>query len=90
MEGQVNKKDRLYFARIIPSVGIYDVCDVIVRTATDNWFVACDKKDKHAYLFSNKELDKTVFKSRLEALEKVTEAEKNKRIINEDTYYEEF
>ena len=29
MEGQVNKKDRLYFARIIPSVGIYDVCDVI-------------------------------------------------------------
>ena len=35
-------------------------------------------------------LDKTVFKSRLEALEKVTEAEKNKRIINEDTYYEEF
>ena len=90
MEGQVNKKDRLYFARIIPSVGIYDVCDVIVRTATDNWFVACDKKDKHAYLFSNKELDKAVFKSRLEALEKVTEAEKNQRIINEDTYYEEF
>lgn len=90
MEGQVNKKDILYFSRIIPSVGIYDVCDVIVRTATDNWFVACDKKDKHAYLFSNKELDKTVFKSRLEALEKVTEAEKNKRIINEDTYYEEF
>lgn len=60
MEGQVNKKDMLYFARIIPSVGIYDVCDVIVRTATDNWFVACDKKEKH------------------------------KRIINEDTYYEEF
>ncbi|EGC75630.1 hypothetical protein HMPREF0490_00829 [Lachnospiraceae bacterium 6_1_37FAA] len=90
MEGQVNKKDRLYFARIIPSVGIYDVCDVIVRTATNQLSVACDKKDKHAYLFSNKELDKTVFKSRLEALEKVTEAEKNKRIINEDTYYEEF
>lgn len=32
MEGQVNKKDILYFSRIIPSVGIYDVCDVIVRT----------------------------------------------------------
>lgn len=48
------------------------------------------KKDKHAYLFSNNELGKTVFTSRLEALEKVTEAEKNKRIINEDTYYEEF
>lgn len=44
MEEQLKKKDRLYFARIIPSVGIYDVCDVIVRTATDNWFVACDKK----------------------------------------------
>lgn len=36
MEEQLKKKDRLYFARIIPSVGIYDVCDVIVRTATDN------------------------------------------------------
>lgn len=44
MEEQLKKKDRLYFARIIPSAGIYDVCDVIVRTATDNWFVACDKK----------------------------------------------
>lgn len=90
MEEQLKKKDRLYFARIIPSAGIYDVCDVIVRTATDNWFVACDKKDKHAYLFSNNELDKNVFTSRLEALEKVNEAEKNKGIINEDTYYEEF
>lgn len=90
MEEQLKKKDRLYFARIIPSAGIYDVCDVIVRTATDNWFVACDKKDKHAYLFSNNELDKNVFTSRLEALEKVTEAEKNKKIISEDTYYEEF
>ena len=48
----LKKKDKLYYARIMPTVGVYDVCDLIVRTVEDTWFIGVDKHDKHAYLFS--------------------------------------
>ena len=43
-------KNHLYYARIIPKSGIYDVCELIIRTITDDYFVGIDKMDKHAYL----------------------------------------
>ena len=49
-----------------------------------------DKRDKRVYLFSNKDLNKTVFTERKEALQKVKEAEKNKKRIVFETEYEEY
>lgn len=86
----MKKKDIVYYARIIPNSDTYDVCELIIRTVENDWFVGIDKRDKHAYLFSNNALDKDVFYDRKCALKKVKEAEKNKKNLNYETYYEEY
>lgn len=86
----IKKKDIVYFARIIPTTGIYEICELIIRTVTDEWFVGTDKRDKHAYLFSNKSINNKVFLQRKDALAKVKEAEKNKVYISDETEYEEY
>ena len=86
----LKKKDVVYYTRIIPTSGIYDVLELIIRTVEDDWFVGMEKRDKQAFLFKDNELNKTVFVNRKEALRIVQEAEKNKKAINEETFYEEF
>ena len=83
-------KNHLYYARIIPKSGIYDVCELIIRTITDDYFVGIDKRDKHAFLFGYNAIDDTVFDDRNLALNKVKEAEKHKLNISDETYYEEY
>lgn len=91
MGESINIKDTLYYARIIPTVGIFDVCQLIVRTVTDDYFVGCDKVDKHAYLLHFSDLNETVFRSRKQALELVLAAEKNnKNKICNEILYEEY
>lgn len=87
---QLKKKDILYYARIIPKTRIYEVCEVVVRTIKENWFVAIDKRDKHAYLFAYDDVDKILFSDRKDALIKVIETEKNAPHICYETYYEEY
>ena len=88
---RLKKKDRVYFARILPTSGMYDVIELIIRTVEDTWFVGIDKRDKHAYLFYETDIDKTIFIERNKALEKVKYAEsKRKDVISDETYYEEY
>lgn len=86
----LKKKDKVYYARIIPTVGIYEVCELKIRTVKDNWFVGVDKRDKRAYLFANSEIDNLVFMDRNRALEKVQIAETSKKNISDEKYYEEY
>ena len=85
-----NKKDTVYYARIIPTTGIYEVCELHIRTVEDDYFVGIDKRDKHAYLFGYNAIDDTVLKKKKNALKKVRDAEKNKVEVSEETYYEEY
>lgn len=87
---KVKKKDKLYYAQILPRVGVYNVLEIIVRSVYDTYFVGIEKRDKHAYLFDFKELNKTIFTNRKEALDIVQIAEDNKRTVSEETYYEEY
>lgn len=48
----MNKNDIVYYAHIIPQLGIYDVCEIIIRTIEEDYFAGIDKHDKRAYLFS--------------------------------------
>lgn len=75
----VKVKDILYYARIIPTVGIFDVCQLIIRTVRKDYFVGCDKVDKHAYLFNYSDLGEVVFHDRKQALNKVLAAEANNK-----------
>lgn len=89
----LHKKDVVYYTRIMPTIGTYDVCDLIIRTVTNEYFVGIDKYDKHAYLFPYSAINNTIYLNRLEALEKVTEEENNKKNsqdTDEEYYYEEY
>lgn len=82
--------DTLYYARIMPPVGTYEVLDLRVITAKDEYFTCIDKRDKRAYIFSYKNINKHVFMQRSKAVKKVKDAEMNKTKINTETYYEEY
>lgn len=75
---ELHKYDMVYYARIIPTTGVYEVCELIIRTIADTYFVGTDKRDKRAYLLLYKNLNKTVFKERNNALKIVKNAEKNR------------
>ena len=86
----LKRKDIVYYARILPSSNVYDILELKIRTVEDNWFVGIEKRDKQAFLFHDKDIDKTIFTDRKKALKVVQEAEKRKKTINEETYYEEY
>ena len=87
----MKRKDIVYYARIHPTLGVYEVLELLVRVVETGWFSAMDKRDKRVYLFADKDLNKTVFVDRKEALMVVKEAEKNKRkltfTINDNDEY---
>lgn len=89
-EIELNKKDIVYYARAMINVGIFEVIELKVRTVADDYFTGIDDKTKHAFIFNMSDLNRTVFFDRREALKVVKEAEKNKRNISEETYYEEY
>ena len=75
----MKRKDIVYYARIQPTLGVYEVLELLVRVVETGWFSAMDKRDKRVYLFADKDLNKTVFADRKEALTLVKKAEKNKK-----------
>ena len=82
--------DIVYYARIMPTLGIYDVCELKIRTVTDTYFVGTDKRDKRAYLFSYNAVGKYIFSKRKDAVEKVITAEESSPKDSKETYYEEY
>ena len=87
----LKKKDILYYTKILPSVGIYEICELKVRTVEDDYFVGIDKHDKHAYLLNYSAFGTTVFEDRKVALKVVQEAEKKKtKVVSNESYYEEY
>lgn len=87
---QLKKKDILYFACILNNTRTYEVCEFVIRTISDTWFVGIDKKDKYAYLFSYNDIDSILFFKREEALLKEVNAEENFNVLSSEKYYEEY
>ena len=86
----ITKGQIVYYARILPNLGVYDVIDLKIRTVEKDWFCGTDKFSKQAFLFDNEDLEHIVFIDRKSALEFVKDAEKNKTQFNTETYYEEY
>ena len=82
--------DIVYYARIMPTLGTYDVCELKIRTVTDTYFVGTDKRDKRAYLFSYNAVGKCIFSNRQDAVHKVITAEESSPKVSKETYYEEY
>ena len=81
----LQKHKTVYYARIIPQTYIYEVCELIIRTIEDDYFVG----DKHAYLLTYNDLDK-VFTKRTDALSVVKSAESKKPKVKSELFYEEY
>lgn len=86
----IKKGDIVYYARILPPVGIYEVCELMIRSLYDDCFVGVDKRDKHSYSFSYNRLNDIVFSDRKVCLQKVIEAEKNAPQVSDEREYEEY
>ena len=82
--------DIVYYARIMPTLGIYDVCELKIRTVTDTYFVGMDKRDKRAYLFSYNTVGKCIFSNRKDAVDKTNLAEESSPRVSKETFYEEY
>lgn len=90
-KGDVKKGSVVYYARVLPTVGIYDLCELKIRTVTDNYFCGADKRDKHAYLFGYNSLNTTIFNNRADCLTKVKDAQENApKEVNYEKEYEEY
>ena len=86
----MRKGDKVYYARILPQTETYEVVDCKVRMVEDTWFSCTEDREQHAFLFSNNDIGKTVFYDRLEALEKVVEAESVAPKVSGEIEYEEY
>lgn len=70
MTQQLHKNDILYYARIMPTLGLYDVYELKIRTINEEnrWFCGMEKRTKIAYLFS---YDNIIEKKLLKQLNKL-------------------
>lgn len=77
----LRKGDIVFYARCIPENGLYEVCELKIRTVNqkEGWIVGVDKRDKRAYLLTKNEISKRVFEERKDALDAVLlEEDKNR------------
>ena len=87
---QLTKGDIIYYARIMPNLGIFDVYELKIRTIADTYFVGTDKRDKKAFLLPYSAIGEYVFVSRKDAVDKAIIVEENAPKISKETYYEEY
>ncbi len=73
------KGDIVYYARIFPKTGTFEVDELRIRTVEETYFVGTEKDSRQAFLFSYDAMDDEIFLDRDEALAKVKQAEKENK-----------
>lgn len=74
----------VFWSRIHHNTGIYEVCELKVRTVYENSFVGVDKDSRQAHIISYDECDISVFDDRATAVAVVKEAEKRRKKFTVD------
>ena len=88
---KIKKGTVVYYAQCLEPCAVFEVLELRIRTVEDNWFVGIENKTKHAYLFYESSIGKTIFFDRKEALDVVKAAEKNcKKRFSDEKFYEEY
>lgn len=75
----IKKGEKIYYARALQKVDIYELCELNIRTVKENWFAAYEDKSKQVFLFSNKDIGNIVFTIRKDALVRLNETKKKGR-----------
>ena len=87
LKEKLKVNDIVFATRIMPTLGVYDLCEITIRYVTDTWFTGVDKRDKRVYSFTLKDYEKRIFKNRQDALRVIKCAEnenKHRRIFTID------
>lgn len=71
----MEKGDMVYWARIIPQTGTFDVVDLKIRTVQDTYFVGVEDKSSQAFPFSPNDIGEVIFSNRADAVALVKEAQ---------------
>ena len=80
----ISNHSTVFWARIIPETGTYEVDELRIRTVADTYFVGSEKYTRQAFLFPHSDYGKVVFQDRETALKLVKEAEKYKKSFEID------
>ena len=86
MSNELKKGDIIYYARIMPNLGIFDVYELKIRTIEYTYFVGTDKRDKRAFLLPYSAIGEDVFIERKDAVDKAISAEENAPRVSKETY----
>ena len=86
----ITLKDHVYYARVLPNAGVYELYDLIIRAITPTWFSTYDttKGSLYSFLFENSAMGDYVFLDRKEALKRVKYAEAHGKKFTEIDYEE--
>ena len=77
----MEKGDMIYWARIMPQTGTYDVIDLKLRTVAETYFVGVDNKTSQAYPFAPKDIGEILFTRREDAVDAVKEAQEINKTV---------
>ena len=77
----IQKGDSLYFARVMPSFGYYEIHDVVVVTKYDDHCSVCELKTKQSFIFNLKSLREQLFVDKEEASAYLKEMKKKNKDV---------
>lgn len=77
----IQKGDTLYFARIMPRFGYYEIHDVVMVTKYDDHCTVCETKTKQSFLLLNSDITEKLHINRDNALTYLREEEKKNKDI---------
>lgn len=83
------KGQKVYYARIFESVGMFEVIDLKIRAVEDTWFTGTEQRTKQAFLFGMNAIGKTVFLDRQQALDLVLDVQEKYKKTHKDKDKEE-
>lgn len=83
------KGQKVYYARIFETVGMFEVIDLKIRAVEDTWFTGTEQRTKQAFLFGMNAIGKTVFLDRQQALDLAIDAQEKYKKTHKDKDNEE-
>ena len=77
----IQKGDKLYFARIMPKFGYYEIHDVVMVTKYDDHCTVTETKTKQSFLLGMKDIESKLYSDKDKALTYLKdEQKKNKNV----------
>ena len=78
---EVQKGDALYFARVMPMFGYYEIHDVVAVSICHDYCTVCETKTKQTFLLLAKDIESKLYIDREEALTFLKEEKKKNKDV---------